>query len=440
MAKVNMRTLKLFTLLLTALLLLSLSSPVYATVEYEVNIAHGIQKMSEGRMKEALDFFNRALEAKPGNIEAAYYSGMAYSRLGEFESAEETFLGILERDEDFIDANLELGRLYYILGRCDSADANLDKFISASDDDGLKGYAADLKKACRAEEEEERGERGYFLNLSLGTEYDSNVIVEPDNPSSLADRKSDMRALLYLTAGKTIFDRGNISMKADYSFYLSTHHHLTGFNVNNQQLRPVIEFDLSRTVRPSVGYMLGYTLIGGDLYSLSHKYFGQVSIVEGVKHSTDLIYEYSTVRYWDTPLFQTATTRDGYMNTAGIKQNYSDSFKADLYFYYDMERTETEYWNYDGFRAGGDFSFEILSSLYGTVSGEYSERDYKSIYPSATASRLDKIQRFVASLTYAVNNTFSIQLTESFTLNDSNLELFHYNRNIAGIFLTAGIL
>ncbi|MBI4844425.1 MAG: tetratricopeptide repeat protein [Nitrospirae bacterium] len=419
---------------------LLVSCPIYATVAYEVDIAKGIKLMSEGGFKDALILFQNALAASPGNTEALYYSAMAYSRLGEFDKAEGAFRGILDKDKDFVDAYLELGRIYYITGKCDDAESALKKYVSRADDAGLSKYASDMMQACRAEEDEGGMKRDYYLNISLGSQYDDNVIVEPSNPATPSDRKSDQRALVYLTAGKSLFERGVVSMKGDYSFYLSQHLHMSGLNVNSQSLGPTIEFGFSEALRPSLGYSLVYTSVGGDLYSLSHEYSAKVRVIVDEKSFTDILYEYTALKYWDSSLFQTASIRDGYKQSAGISQNYTGNFKAGLYLYFDTEDTNADYWSYEGFRLGGEISSEILPSLYGKLSAEYSEKEYGSLLPDAAEIRVDEAQKYSASLTYVINKTLSLQLTESYTVNDSNLELYNYRRNIMGLFLTAGVL
>lgn len=415
-------------------------SPVYSKEVRELYIAQGMLKMSAGEMKEALHLFSKALEVSPGNTEAAYYSGMAYSRLGEFDQAEGMFKGILDKDQDFIDAYLELGRIYYITSRCDEAENVLNKYASLSDDAELTKYASDMVHACRAEEGEAKPKKDYYLNISLGGQYDDNVTVEPTNPVSISERRSDYRALLYLTAGKHLFERGPARVRADYSFYFSQHLHLSDFNLNSQRLGPTVEFDFSKAMLPSIGYSFVYTIIGGDLYGINHEYFAKVKVIEDERSSTDIIYEYTRMKYWDSALFETASIRDGYKHSVGIRQNYSDKFNAGLYFYYDSEDTDADYWGYDGFRLGGDLSTELLPSLYAEVSAEYSERKYNSLSPSASEIRLDEVQNYSAGLTYVINKTFSLQLADSFTVNDSNLDIYNYRRNILGLFLTAGVL
>ncbi len=437
-----MKKLKILALFLPILFILLITSPLYATVVHEVKIAEGIQKMSDGSMKEALSLFEEALEASPGNLEATYYSGMALSRLGEFERAEGVFNGLLEKDAGFQNAHLELGRLYYVLTECDKAEQSLDRFTSLSDDEEQNQYADEMKLACRGEEAEDRGgsKKEHYINLSLGLQHDDNVIVEPSNPVNPSDRKSDMKGLLYLAAGKTLFNRGAVTLKGDYTLYMSQHTHMSDFNLQFHQLSPTVEFDVSNIIRPSAGYSFGYTAIGGDTYTLKHDFFGKVKVVMDEKFSTDISYLYGKIKYRDSDLFETASIRNGHKNSVGIKQKYSDKFDVDLYFYYDKESTKTDYWDYDGFRVGGSISSEIVPLLYGSFAVKYSEREFDELSPGETELRHDKVQQYSGSLTYVINSRFSLMLSESYTINSSNLSIFDYRRNVISLFVTAGVL
>ncbi|MEF9426004.1 MAG: tetratricopeptide repeat protein, partial [Candidatus Mariimomonas ferrooxydans] len=167
-----------FRLLLLIVLLFSVISPLHASAEdYDLYIAQGIQKINEGKMKDALEFLKKALELSPENPEATYYAGIAYSRVGSYKEAEGLFLKTFRLDETAIDVYLELGRLYYLISRCDKAAESLSIFIELSEDKALMGYAARLIEGCTGEAEE----KPYKLDITLGGQYDSNVIIEPEN-------------------------------------------------------------------------------------------------------------------------------------------------------------------------------------------------------------------------------------------------------------------
>jgi len=50
------------------------------------------------------------------------------------------------------------------------------------------------------------------------------------------------------------------------------------------------------------------------------------------------------------------------------------------------------------------------------------------------------MQQYSLRLTYFISETMSASITESYIVNDSNLGIFDYRRNITGIFLTVGVL
>lgn len=201
------------------------------------------------------------------------------------------------------------------------------------------------------------------------------------------------------------------------------------------------EVDVSEVFKPSAGYSLEYTLLGGELYSRVHTYYANVTVKESEKFSTEAIYEYRDHKYWNSDLFQSSSIRTGYQNTVGIKQNfYSGGLSGDIYYFSDFDRTRAMYWAFNGYRAGAELTYKLSSPLYIDISGEYSERRYRDEYLNSQKRRLDKMQQYSLRLTYLISKRVGISITESYTINDSNLSAFDYKRSIAGILLTVGVL
>lgn len=417
---------------------LSVISSLHASAEdYDLYIARGIQKINEGEMNDALEFLKKALELSPENPEATYYAGIAYSRLDNYKEAEDLFFKTLQLDDTAIDVYLELGRLYYVTSRCDKSEEFLSKFMSLSEDESSKTYATRLVKTCGKEVKE----RPYRLNIAFGSQYDSNVILEPSNPPVDADRKSDTRALAYITSGATLFEKEAFKLKADYNFYQSLHVHLSNYNVHYHKITPALEIAVSDIFKPSVGYSFEYTLLGGNRYSRYHTYYGKVSMQESKQLSAEAIYEYKDLKYWDSDLFKTNSIRSGHQNTVGLKQYlYLNRLAGDIYYFGDFNRAEESYWSFNGYRIGAELTYKILSPLYIYVSGEYNRRKYRDDFPDFQETRLDRMQQYSIRLTYLLSKRMAISLTESYIINDSNLILFDYKRNITGLFLTVGVL
>ncbi len=427
-----------FRFLLLIVLLFSVTFPLHASAEdYDLYIAQGIQKINEGKMKDALEFLKKALELSPENPEATYYAGIAHSRVGNYKEAEGLFLKTFRLDETAIDVYLELGRLYYLISRCDKTAESLSIFIELSEDKALMGYAARLIESCTGKAEE----KPYKLNITLGGQYDSNVIIEPENPIVSADKKSDFRVIVYLMAGATPLKSRLINLKVDYNFYQSIHTDLSDFNVHYHKITPELEMVLSDIIKPSVGYTFEYTLFGGDRYSRVHTYFGKVALKEGEKLSTEAIYEYSDRNYWDTDLYQTNSIRSGFLTSLGLRQNFVlERLRGNVYFFSDHDRTEENYWSLNGYRAGATLLYRVSSPLYVNISGEYNRRQYREDYPGYTEKRSDRMQQYSIGLTYLISKRISIAVTENYTINSSNLDIFDYKRNTTGVFLKVGVL
>ncbi|MEC4686470.1 MAG: tetratricopeptide repeat protein [Nitrospirota bacterium] len=417
---------------------LSTVSPLYAGSEdYELYIAQGIQKINQGKTKDAIVLLRKALKLTPESPEAAYYAGVAYSINGNYKEAESLFLQTLQLDETSANAYLELGRIYYVTSRCDDLEELLSKFIDRSKDKALKGEAAELVDGCRNKAEE----KPYRLDISAGTQYDSNVILEPSNPPVSAERKSDTRAVLYVTSGAVLLKDRVIKLTLDYNFYQSLHMNLNEFNVQYHKITPVLEMTFSDALRSSVGYSLEYTLLGSDLYSRFHTFYGKFTVKESEKLSTEAIYEYRSLKYWDGDIFQTNSIRTGYQNTVGIKQNfYLNRLSGEIYYFSDFNRAKEGYWAFDGQRLGAELAYKITPHLHINVSGEYNERRYHDDFPGFQEKRLDRMQQYSLRLIYFISERMSASVTESYTVNDSNIALFNYKRNITGIFLTIDVL
>jgi tetratricopeptide (TPR) repeat protein len=213
-----------------------------AAKDQDLYIAKGIQMINDGKFSEAVESLNRALAVSPDNLEANYYAGVAHSRLGNYQDAENLFLKTLELGETGAHVYFELGRLYYITSRCAESKEHLSKFKTLSDDVASNEYASKLVETCTEEDVEKK----YRLQVSVGGQHDSNVILEPTNPVVPADRDSDIRALIYVSAGAEIFNIGALSLRADYNFYQSIHDQLDDFDIHYHKIKPSLELDISR--------------------------------------------------------------------------------------------------------------------------------------------------------------------------------------------------
>ncbi len=430
----------IYILFSTAIVFLLLSVSVtclHAAEEYELFIAQGIEKINEGKYSEAAEILEKAVAAAPDNGEALYYSAIANSRLGELGRAERLLRKIRTDDQLGANVNFELGRIYYSRGECRRAENNLKEFISSTDDAKAKSYADSLIKDCY----ERGGEKMFKADLTIGGQYDSNVVLEADNPSLTADRKSDWRALALVKAGARLYENNAILIRADYNFYQSLHARLDDFDVHYHKVTPAVELNISDVVKPSVGYKYEYVLFGGEEYGAIHTFFTKVNFKENMDFSTDAIFEYSSHKYWDSDEFLDNSDRRGQKTVAGLKQNFTvGEVKGDIHYFHDHKKAKEYFWAFRGDRLGAVVDFNIMEPLRIVASAEFSWRKHFEDFPAYNQTREDRMQQYALSLQYSLSKKMAVTATGSYTLNDSNIDEYEYQRNIIGLLFTYSLI
>ncbi len=395
---------KLFLLFLIVLTSFSLATDLYAADSAGQYYAQGVDSANKGDYEKAISLLQRALELSPDDSDAI---------------------------------NFELGRLYYITDDCGMADKHLSAFNSASDDENLKHYADGLMDTCG----EISSDKSQHIDILTGLQYDTNVLVEPTNPIDKAGQKSDAKAVIYLTAGTEVFDVDGISLTADYSLYQSLHYRLNDYNMQHHQIKPVINFDLSDSFMPSVGYSYEFTRLEYDNYSSVHNVFANVVVPGSEGRSTEFNYEWRNKRYSDSDLYPANTERDGYRQTFGARYNiFTEEAAYGLFVKTAWDKARKNYWSNHMYGGGADLSYRIEDNLNLSVTTMLENRRFDENFPTASHTREDNLFGLSAELTYMLNDMFTLTFANALTVNNSNLDDFTYKRNLTSLFISMGVL
>jgi tetratricopeptide (TPR) repeat protein len=126
-----------------------------------LNIA-GTLRMTQGRLGEAADLFNLAVEAVPREPTFTFNLGLTLSRLGRNEEAETALRATLKAKPDLVPALFELGALLHRTGRLDEAEKSFRRVLrlSAENAHACLALAAILVDAGRPDEAEVAARRG----------------------------------------------------------------------------------------------------------------------------------------------------------------------------------------------------------------------------------------------------------------------------------------
>jgi len=195
------------------------AAPGDAGLAFRLGVAYG----KAGRDADALAAFERTVALDPRHAEARYNLGALLFKAGRFEEAATAFLAIPPLGPALAPAAyLNAGLARYRQGDLDAA-RDLFGRAAAGDPRGSVGASALRMLAVLAspprsgEVPEARPvERPWLLQATAAREYDSNVLLAPDDPT--ITNRSDVRTVATLRAGlrRAV---GAVRLEPEYSLY-----------------------------------------------------------------------------------------------------------------------------------------------------------------------------------------------------------------------------
>ena len=427
---------------LLLLFFLVLSSAAYAEdkASFERSVTKGILALDQQEYEKAVEYFTAAVQEKPDDPSANLYLGVALNNSGNEQEGERFLKKALKLDPLSPQTNLELGILYYKKGF--HAEAR-DFFETAkSNDPGTD--IADLSEAYIKDIDQGGIKvKDWSLSLTAGGQYDSNVILDSGAgplPEGIS-RKSDWRALIFFEGKFTPRLTDQITLGPTYSFYQSLQAELTDFNV--QQHLPGFLFDisLSKNVLLKASYYYEYTRVGNEEYVSAHSISPVVTIAEGRGFFTVLRYQYQDKDFKDSDMFPNNSERDGFNNLGGISQYIPLTHVClmGLHYTYDYDSAAEKFWSYSGNAGHVDLRFDFGKSWILDLYGQYYRKDYKADYPGTSTTREDKMTTFSLNLKKTLASRFDITAGWMYVNNNSNIDVFEYDRNIATLTLRVSL-
>ncbi|MBI5142825.1 MAG: tetratricopeptide repeat protein [Nitrospirae bacterium] len=406
----------------------------YTEKEFEIAVTKGGYLIDNANYDEAVTHLKLAREMKPSDPEAALLLGIAYSRSGRFAAAKPALMDALRSEPDNPRINYELGLVMMQAGEIDEARDQFTEVVGSKADENTKAaarkYLETLKSAAG------QGGKALRLGVALGGQYDSNVILEPDNPvSPSSGKKADWRAIVSANAGVTLFDTGRFAADVDYNFYQSKHKDVTNFDVQQHSVSLSGRYSPARDMRTELGYALAYATVGGDEYSVTHTFRPSIAVAHTSGAITEFYFAQEFRNFINGADFETNSDRTGTNAAFGMAQTRKLGENSGWGFGYKYEResADKETWDYNGHTGNLNFSAgtgTIRVMLGATLAyKEYlRESDSDSI-------RRDTTQDYSADMVWSPTESVSLTLSEVYTINNSNIGKFDYKRSITGLFL-----
>jgi hypothetical protein len=439
-------TLKTFLKILIIFFVLSIFSSVAMAEKgekaYELAIAKAVDMIENENYEGAIGDLREVLKSRPDDERATLYLGIALSRSGDKE-AEGVLKNALRINPNNPRTNLELGIYYFNKSIYDESKDYFKNTISLAPNTDLSSKADEYLKMAQKGVSGQKAElrKPWSLNLSLGGQYDSNVVLDTGGnplPEGIS-RKSDWRAVFYLKGKYNFIEQEKFESSVSYNFYQSLHTTLNDFNVTSNLFDISAAYHISPMITLKGMYSFEYILIGGDSYDYAHNVSPSLVISEGRGFFTTIEYNYRNIHYQDSDLFEDNPDRTGFNNLIGISQEIPVSQIATFRIGYshDQDNTRKEYWAYRGDKGFGEIKLSLPYYIYTNLYGEYYHRDYKGQIPVVDEGRKDDVYTASISVSKALTKIFSITLGELYVKNSSNIDVFDYNRSITSLFLNA---
>lgn len=419
-------------ILLSIFIFSSISSATEAT--YEQHIAKGISSLETNNYKDAINEFRAALIEKPNDATTTLYLGIALNRSGDKE-AETILKKALSMNPEEPRTNLELGIYYFNRTIYDEASDYFENTIKVAPATEFSARAEEYLKVIK-----QRGTvKRWILNISAGGQYDSNVVLNPDNsplPQGIS-RKSDWRTIVYLKGRYNIITKEKLEGFISYSLYQSLHMKLSDFNVTQNLLELKGAYTISPTLNLKGIYSFEYVHVGWEKYDYAHSLSPSLIISEGKGFSTIIEYKYRKNHFMDSDLFVSNSERTGSNNLIGITQNIpiGTFLSASIGYSHDEDSTRKDYWDYQGDKGTAGLRWSLPKNILLDLAGEYYKKDYKGINPLSSEKREDKAFTTTILATKALSERYSITAGQLYTRNKSNIGAYDYKRGITSLFL-----
>lgn len=409
----------------------------------QYHLYRGLVLLQEARSAEAARELARARAINPGRVDpgASYYEGVAWAAAAEEEKAREA----------------------------------LDRVIATAPG------TVWASEAARAKEDlgrlaEGRGQAWAFVRAGL--EYDDNVRLLADDvfptfePGDIADREThDIRAVWLLHGGAELLSGQDWAAGVQGTYYGSAHQDLTDFNEHYPSLGIWYDRRLAEATAMRLTYDLGYAWYQYDPFLFTQQVRASLFRDFGTPGRTEVFASFSKQNYlYPVRDVETcppnvslcgppgldesdARNRDGYGLTTGLEHRVPiDAVETELlggvaYLRYSARGTE---YSYDGVGAwvGTDTELPFEAALRTSVAFSYLGYRHASTYPDpddvtpGVTYPLDDDDRednrwiFAVELEKYIADDWSTSLRYSYTDNDSDVDVFAYDREILGAYVT----
>jgi tetratricopeptide (TPR) repeat protein len=417
-----------------------------------------ISQSQLGKYHEALASLEQAQKLDPQNPLVYFYQGVVLHELKAFGQSPALFSRAMALSPDLTPtARYYTGMSYYERGLIDQAQKEIEAAIAAGEPE------SELARTARAILQQQvaapKGPKPWDLSLSISGQYDSNVVllpigVQPPGGSTGISQKDDFRTTYYARGEYRPIQTSVWTAGITYGFYQSLHQKLTAFDIQDHAPSVFVQRQLG-IVTARFQYAFDYVRVGRDPFLLAHAVQPIIMIAEGDSQFTQIQLRYQNKDFQDDR-FAGNSFRDGKNWLAGVTQYVyfaNGSGHVRLGYTFDTDRTgggspgvatpgvqSNADWAYKAHRVSVGLGVPDFWTLKSNFAFDYYHMDYdnpNSFSIGGTTTRRDKIMFFTATISRPLTDWLSIAAEYNYTRDQSNLQVFDYNRSIFSLTLSS---
>lgn len=398
----------------------------------------------DGEYERALDALTPLLKQYPKDPLLIRYKAMTLDRLGRSEEAIALFEQLLKENPDHIPTHYFLGQAYERAGNSEAAARQWQTVVEKGKETPYGQWGEEsLKRVGAMLKPEKKVAKRFRAAVRYGYEFDSNVILEPED-SRLAGAgdedagrhtldaifrykalsKRDLAVDLFYGAGQTIHDDS-----------------LNEFNFTSQEFGTDVRkrlklFDKEVTLGTKYEFLAGF--LDGDLFSIRNRITFSADSRLTRRTRSVLFARLIPANYGPDGSNPPQTSRDGLYTDYGVTQYfYSPDFKRHIYVREEYNRADVRGGNFE--LRGQTTRVGLYSPLIWKTDLDLSAGFEFNVYPRfSSLSSLDTDRRrdmnwdLYASLTHYIHPNLGIRGFYRFIDAENRNGFFEYDRHIGG--------
>ncbi|VAX26375.1 hypothetical protein MNBD_NITROSPIRAE01-971, partial [hydrothermal vent metagenome] len=406
----------------------------------------GVLYYQIGKDQEAMESFKIVEQIDPGRARVHYYQGLILRRTGSAAASQAKLEKAVSLDASLAGAiRFQSAIFHYEAGALDSAKAAFQAVLDLSPNRELTESARGFINKIDTEAPEEKP---WGFSMSLGLQYDDNVVLDSGNatlPGGIKE-KDGFVGVAYLQGTYEWFKKDLWRSDVQYSFYQNIQFEsaLKDFNIQDQHLSlsATRQFGMNEA---GLIYTFQYATLGGEDYMSGHSVGPTFLWGHSEANFTEIDYRYGMKDFKDiSPLFTANGDRDVDTHQLGFSHTHLFGEKGKLYGGYRFEKEDAgsspaeDDWTYVGHEIKTGLVLPSWHQLFFSLEASLTRRDYSNANQFGGGNkREDDDLLFVAVLSRPMTEHTHISAQYLYQQNDSNVAVYDYDRSIVGLVVTA---